>query len=155
MQQRLCLLSTAKRQPGPKHLPLCALGGSTSWPTGFSKLRSIRTRIIERRARLILPEGDDGERIDPAVSLICGRGSPRGIATGETEGPKAVNILVSRAVEAALLKGKTCAFNRYPSSPPLLRSWARQVRRRWDRSLLPSRAISLSEASTSTRRTAR
>src|SRR5258708_35854735 len=104
MQQRLCLLSTAKRQPGPKHLPLCALGGSTSWPTGFSKLRSIRTRIIEWRARLILPEGDDGERIDPAVSLIWGRGSPRGIATGETEGPKAVNILVSRAVEAALLK---------------------------------------------------
>jgi hypothetical protein len=49
-----------------------------------------------------------------------GCGSPRRIATGETEGPKAANILVSRAVEAVLLRGNTCAFNRYPPSPPLL-----------------------------------
>jgi hypothetical protein len=74
------------------------------------------------------------------------------------ERPKARSLLIfwyRVQLKPLLLKGKTCAFNRYPPSPPLLRSWARQVRRRWDRSLLPSRAISLSEASTSTRRTAR
>jgi len=40
------------------------------------------------RARLILPKRDDGERIDPRFRLICGRGSPRRIATGRDRRPE-------------------------------------------------------------------
>ena len=56
-----------------------------------------------------------------------------GIATGETEALKAVSILTS-CNEAVLLRGKTCASNRYSPSPPLLRSWDLHMRRRRDRS---------------------
>ena len=54
MLRHPCRPSSAKHQPGPKHLPSPVRGGSTNWPTDFLECQK-RTQLRSERGRGRVP----------------------------------------------------------------------------------------------------